>query len=121
MATKKQQRRRYMRAKAHGRGEDHVDPDAERPAKKPGRVQQKQSRGGKVPQPPSPRRSAQKAIIFAGLFFAVQHFTALGGKTTLTAQLVFAVWMFAMFWMIGMWTERWTWRRYLKQQEQARS
>ena len=73
-----------------------------------------------MPQPPNARRAAQKAILFAALFYLVQHFTSLGGKTSQSTQMLFSVWMFATFWVIGMWTERWTWKRYLKQQEQAR-
>lgn len=112
-----------MRAKAHGRGDDHVDvdEDGERPDRKPARAQAKQRGGARVPQPPNARRAAQKAILFAALFYLVQHFTSLGGKTSQSTQMLFSVWMFAMFWVIGMWTERWTWKRYLKQQEQARS
>ena len=87
-----------------------------------GRVQQKTVRG--AARCPSRRARAgrrRRPSSSPRCSSLVQHFTALGGKTTLSAQLVFAVWMFAMFWMIGMWTERWTWRRYQKQQEQARS
>lgn len=119
MATKKQQKRRYQQAKAHARGRDLADPEAPRVEKKQSSAAR--SRGGRVPQQPNPLKAAQKAGVFAALFFLVEHFTGLGGKSSPAAQAIFAVWMFAMFWVIGMWTERYQWRRYLKQQGQAGS
>jgi hypothetical protein len=119
VATKKQQRRRYARAKAHGRGDDLIEEDGERIERRPAPAKKAQTRSGKVPKPPDAKRVAQRSVLFAALFFLLQHFTSLGSKSSPLAQVLFAVWMFAMFFVIGMWTERYAWRRYLKQTGQG--
>ena len=110
MATKKQQMRKYERAVGRGRMHDGYEPPpAEgKPEKSPTR-----RRPGE-PQPPSPRRTARRALLFAGLFYVVVSLTA--RTSTTTVKLVNAVMMFFAFWAIGLAVERYAWRRHLKKQ-----
>jgi hypothetical protein len=119
MATKKQQRRRYQRARAHGRGADsQVEGDA---GSKPARSGDRgAARGGPrrpgVPQPPSVKRAVRRAAVLSSLFLLALLYTPLGNKQTPASKLLFAVWMFGMFALVTLMTERWAYRRYLKQQ-----
>lgn len=116
MANRKQQRRRYERAKAHSRGQDVAVEDAsESPGEpsKPRRDRPAQARGV---QPPSVRRVTKRAFGIAGLFLIALLYTPLGGHQTPSQKFFVAAWMFAMFVLVGLATERWAYRRYLKQQ-----
>ncbi len=121
MATKKQQRRRYQQAKAHARGRDHADPDAVKPEKSPSRSQPRNRASARAPKPPSIRRVAQRSALFGLLYFAAQHFTSLGKSAPLGTQVLLSVVLFTIFFLVGMWTDRWQWNRYQKQQGQAGS
>jgi hypothetical protein len=115
VANRKQQRRKHERARAHGRGVDTAvtEEDAPRERSKPARGRSSQPRGV---QPPSVRRVARRAFGIGGLFLLALLYTPLGKHQTLAQKVVFAVWMFAMFILVGLATERWAYRRYLKQQ-----
>ena len=118
MATKKQQRRRYERARAHGRGADtHLEEATD--AKPKARKATSPARGGRqpgVPRPPSLSRALKRSGALAAVFYLVLLYTPLGDKQTPSQKLVFAVWMFSMFLLVTMLTDRWAWKRYLKQQ-----
>ena len=117
MATKKQQRRRYERARAHGRGADHhieVEGDAGSERRK-GRSSAPRG-GARVVQPPSMLRAARRSSLLAVLFLGLLLFTPLGNKQTAAQKGFFAVWMFTMFCLVTLMTDRWAYRRYLKQQ-----
>jgi hypothetical protein len=118
VATKKQQRRRYERARAHGRGVDmHVEeradekPKARREAGRP-------ARGGRPggPQPPSLRRAARRSFALAAIFYLALLYTPLGKGQAQGQKAFFALWMFTMFMLVTLLTDRWAYRRYLKQQ-----
>lgn len=116
MANRKQQKRKYNRAKAHSRGVDGTLPPEERSERKPTRG----SSGRRVREirEPNLRRAAGRAGIFAVLFFLAQHFTSLGGKNTVPEQVIASVVMFVGFTLVGVLTERFVWRRHLKQQQE---
>jgi hypothetical protein len=120
MATKKQQRRRYQRARAHGRGDDvQVDRSDDEVESKPrGRSSGKSTpaRGRGVPNPPSLSRAVKRSGVLCAVFLALLLYTPLGGKQTPAQKLLFAVWMFVMFTGVTLLTERWAWKRYQKQQ-----
>ena len=117
MATKKQQRRRYQRARAHGRGIDtQVEHDEE--AKPSGRSSRRSApaRGRGVPNPPSLTRALKRSGVLCAVFLALLLYTPLGGKQTPAQKVFFTLWMFFMFTGVTLLTERWAWKRYLKQQ-----
>ncbi|MGN6379846.1 MAG: hypothetical protein ACTHNU_12905 [Gaiellales bacterium] len=118
MATKKQQRRRYQRARAHGRGVDtQIERDDEE-AKPKGRSSAKSAppRGRGVPQPPSLSRAIKRSGILCVVFLGLLLYTPLGGKQSPAQKVLFALWMFCMFAGVTLLTERWAYKRYLKQQ-----
>jgi hypothetical protein len=120
MATKKQQRRKYQRARAHGRGvdagaaDDSVTVDKGRAS----RDRRSTRRTAREPQPPNPKRAAKRSVLVAALFFILITYTPLfgGQKSSPAATVMFSVWTFGMFFVVTMFTERWAWNRYLKQQ-----
>jgi len=97
MATKKQQRRRYQRARAHGRGADsHIEVEGDAGSERP-RSRSSGSRGGmRVIQPPSMLRAARRSSLLAALFLGLLLVTPLGNKQTAAQKVFFAVWMFTM-------------------------
>jgi type VI protein secretion system component VasF len=113
VANRKQQRRKYQRAKAHNRAE-HGDSDVERPERKPTRGS-RPSRRVREAREPDWKRACLRAVAFAVLFFGLQHFTGLGGKTSTATQILTAGVMFIAFAAIGIVTERWVWQRQMKQ------
>jgi hypothetical protein len=120
VANKKQQRRKYQRARAHSRGVDGAAVDDSVTVEK-GRSAR--SRGGdrrpaREPQPPNPKRAAKRSVMVAALFYILIAYTPLfgGSKASPAANLLFSVWTFGMFFVVTMFTERWAWNRYLKQQ-----
>lgn len=117
MATKKQQRRRYQRARAHGRGVDggHVEVEGE-PTSARQKSRPASSRQARVVQPPSMIRAARRSVLLAGLFLGLLVVTPLGNKQTPAQKVFFAVWMFTMFCLVTLMTDRWAYKRYLKQQ-----
>jgi hypothetical protein len=116
MATKKQQRRRYQRARAHGRGVDgHIEVEGDGGSGRP-KSRSPASRGARVVQPPSMLRAARRSSLLAALFLGLLLVTPLGNKQTPAQKVFFAVWMFTMFCLVTLMTDRWAYRRYLKQQ-----
>jgi hypothetical protein len=117
MATKKQQRRRYQRARAHGRGVDggHVEVEGERTPPRP-KTRSGGARQARVIQPPSMIRAARRSVLLAGLFLVLLLVTPLGNKQSPAQKVFFAVWMFTMFCLVTLMTDRWAYKRYLKQQ-----
>jgi hypothetical protein len=120
MATKKQQRRRYQRARAHGRGVDAGAADDSVTVEKgrSSRDRRGDRRPVREPQPPNPKRAAKRSVLVAALFYILIAYTPLfgGQKASPIANLLFSVWTFGMFFVVTMFTERWAWNRYLKQQ-----
>jgi hypothetical protein len=120
MATKKQQRRRYERARAHGRRADGTAADDSVTVEKgrSSRNRRPDRRPVREPQPPNPKRAAKRSVLVAALFYLLITYTPLfgGQKSSPAATLMFSVWTFGMFFVVTMFTERWAWNRYLKQQ-----
>ena len=113
MATKKQQRRKYMRAKEHARRlpSDDAEPKPER-APSPKRT----SGRGKAPQPPSVSRAVKRALLFAaGLLIFVQVLP-LGGNPTPAQSLLQAGLFFIWLVPFGYMMDRFLYNRWLKQQ-----
>jgi hypothetical protein len=114
VATRKQQRRKYERAVAHARqldgdeAEQHEDGRAKADKKSAGRL----PRG--TPEPPSARRTAKRAIVFATLFYLVITFTSKGVSPAV--KLANTAVMFVLFWSMGWMVENFVWRRYQKKQ-----
>ena len=112
MATRKQQRRTYQRAV--GRGRLHPGYEAaEHEEKKPERKQAARPPRG-TPEPPSARRTAKRAILFATLFYLVITFTSSGVSPVV--KLANTAVMFVLFWSMGWMVENFVWRRYQKKQ-----
>jgi|SRR4029079_12367940 hypothetical protein len=112
MATKKQQRRKYMRAKEHARRPTTEDgePKPERAA-----APKKTSGRGRQPQPPSWSRAAKRAAIFAaGLLIVVQ---ILGAGVTPAQAAVEAGMFFIWLIVLGYYMDRFIYSRWLKQQQ----
>ena len=86
MATKKQQRRRYQRAREHARREQGDEPKVEKTKADNGAVV---TRGGRTVQPASMQRAARRALIFAALFFALIKLVPFGGGSVTTADALF--------------------------------
>jgi hypothetical protein len=111
MATRKQQRRKYQRAVAHAR---HIDGDeAGHEERKPERKQAARAQRG-APMPPSARRTAKRAILFATLFYLVITFTSKGVSPAV--KLANTAVMFILFWSMGWMVENFVWRRHQKKQ-----
>ena len=112
MATRKQQRRKYQRAVGRGRlhpGYEAAEHDDKKPERKPAA---RAPRG--TPEPPSARRTAKRAILFATLFYLVITFTSSGVSPTV--KLANTAVMFVLFWSMGWMVENFVWRRYQKKQ-----
>jgi hypothetical protein len=113
MATKKQQRRKYMRAKEHARrpvGEDGEPKPEREPSPK------KTSGRGRTPQPPSVSRAVKRALLFAaGLLIFVQVLP-LGGNPTPAQSLLQAGLFFIWLVPFGYMMDRFLYNRWLKQQ-----
>jgi hypothetical protein len=120
MATKKQQRRRYQRARAHGRGidgqDEHSDDDAQPKSRGRSEGRKTPARGRGIPNPPSLSRAVKRSGVLCAVFLALLLYTPLGGKQTPAQKVLFALWMFVMFTGVTLLTERWAWKRYQKQQ-----
>jgi hypothetical protein len=113
MATKKQQRRKYMRAKEHARrpvGEDGEPKPERAPSPK------KTSGRGRTTQPPSVSRAVKRALLFAaGLLIFVQVLP-LGGNPTPAQSLLQAGLFFIWLVPFGYMMDRFLYNRWLKQQ-----
>ena len=112
MATRKQQRRKYMRAKEHARrpsGDDEVKAErAPSPKRTSGR--------GRSAQPPSISRAVKRAALFAaGLLIFVQVLP-LGGHPTPAQSLLQAGLFFIWLVPFGYMMDKFLYNRWLKQQ-----
>ena len=113
MATRKQQKRRHQRTVGRGRV---YGPEGSAP-----REPEKKGRGSsraREPQPPSWRRTARRALLFAALFLLASSFLPFFHMTA-NSRIFSAIYLFLMFWMVGTLTETWAWRRHLKRQGQS--
>jgi hypothetical protein len=114
MATRKQQRRKYMRAKEHARRP--VSEDGEPKPEKTSSPKKATARGGKAPQPPSISRAVKRAALFAaGLLIFVQVLP-LGGSPTPAQSLLQAGLFFIWLVPFGYMMDRFLYNRWLKQQ-----
>lgn len=112
MATKKQQRRKYLRAKEHARRPmpEDGEPKPERAAAAPKRTTGK----GKTPQPPSWSRAAKRAALFSvGLLVVIQ---IMGAAVTPAQAVVEAALFFVWLVVLGFYMDRFLYSRWLKQQ-----
>jgi len=113
MATKKQQRRKYMRAKVHAR-RPASDDGEQKPERAPS--PKRTSGRGKAPQPPSVSRAVKRALLFAaGLLIFVQVLP-LGGNPTPAQSLLQAGLFFIWLVPFGYMMDRFLYNRWLKQQ-----
>lgn len=115
MATKKQQRRKYQRAKEHQRSTHGGEVDDE------GRPQTERkpasTRGGRRVQevgPPSITRAARRAAIFAAVIFVMFQILPLGKKLSPQAAAIeaiaFFLWLIPLQYLI----DRFKYNRWLK-------
>ena len=112
MANRKQQKRKYQRAV--GRGRVFGDEDARPEASAKGAGSSQAARGRREPPQPSAARAAERAAIFAVLFYLAITYTSLGGSMTTSVKVFNGIVMFVLFWSIGTITETFAWRRWQK-------
>lgn len=114
MATKKQQQRKYQRAREHARRE-RAEGDEPRPERKPTKSS-KSGRGGRTPQPANLMRAAKRAALFAiGIFLAVQV-VPIFGKLSPAAAAVQAGIFFLWLVPFGYVMDGFLYRRWVKNQ-----
>jgi hypothetical protein len=125
MATKKQQRRKYKRAVAHGRapGEDGAGDATDAPVRQKGKpgVQKPLMLGSKEVKPPSYVRAARRALIMSVALWAAIQFIAFGSgprPTALQAAFQAAV-FFCWLTPFGYFMDWFLYRRALKRQRQG--
>ena len=111
MATKKQQQRKYLRAKEHARRPPPEEGDEPRPERKPSKSTGRRS-SGRQPQPPTWTRAARRAGIFAGGIFVISQVVPVFGKLSPAAAalqaLVFFLWLVPLgYFMDGFLYRRW--------------
>lgn len=117
MATKKQQRRKYQRAKEHQRsthgGEVEVEGRPQTDRKKSGTTRGTR-RGVQEVGPPSITRAARRAALFAIVVFAMFQILPLGKKLSPQAAAVeaaaFFLWLIPLQYLI----DRFKYNRWLK-------
>ena len=112
MATKKQQQRKYQRAKEHARRPRPEEGDEPRPERKPKSTPRRG--GGRQPQPPSWRRAARRAGIFAGGIFLISQVLPLFGKLSPAAAALQAAVFFLWLVPLGYFMDGFLYRRWLK-------
>jgi len=119
MATKKQQRRKYQRARAHARAYDGAEAGDAADAKetKSKSKPQPRARGMRQPQRPTWTRSARRAALFAvGLFLFVLIAPFSNTKPTV-AQAAFQAASFFVFLVpFGYLMDGFVYNRWLKRQ-----
>jgi hypothetical protein len=115
MATKKQQRRRYQRAKEHQRSSHDGEVDAEggqKPERKP--APGRRGRGAQEVGPPSIVRAARRAALFAIVVFIMFQVLPFGKKLSPQAAAIeaaaFFLWLIPLQYLI----DRWKYNRWLK-------
>lgn len=113
VATRKQQKRRHQRTVGRGR---MYGPETSAP-REPEQKGHSSGRGREA-QPPSWRRTARRALVFAAIFLLASTFLPFFHMTANT-RIFSAVYLFLMFWMVGTLTENWAWKRHLKKQGQS--
>jgi hypothetical protein len=120
VATKKQQKRRLERSRAHARGERDEAPPREKPERSPRSGSHSaggRTRRGRQPLAPSLGRAARRAALFAGLWFVVMELTALGGDQPTVLNAVWAASFFFFLWPVGYLTDRFVYNRLTRQTE----
>ena len=124
MATKKQQRRKYQRAKEHQRtshgGEVDVDGKPAPDRKRRDKGDTRDSRGRRVQEvgPPSIVRAARRAAIFAVVIFVMFQVLPFGKKLTPQAAAFEAALFFVMLTPFQYLIDRWKYNRWLAHQDQ---
>ena len=112
MATKKQQRRKYLRAREHARRPPVEEGGEAKPERAPKAAR---TRGGrKVPQPPSWTRSARRAALFAAGVFLFVQIVPIGGKLTPAQAAIQAAIFFVWLIPFGYVMDGFLFRRWLK-------
>jgi hypothetical protein len=118
MATKKQQRRKYQRARAHARLQGDEDAVESRDDRKDSKERRKPApRNAREPARPTWMRSARRAAIFSAglfLFFMVAPF---GAKPTVPAAAFQAATFFIFLVPFGYLTDGFIYNRWLKRQQ----
>jgi hypothetical protein len=116
MATKKQQRRRYMRAREHTRQQHAAGADEPKPERSPGKARQ-QRPGARTPKPPSWTRSARRAALFAAGIFVFVQVAPLGSKLTVVQAAAQAAIFFIWLVPFGYMMDGFLYRRWMKNQQ----
>jgi hypothetical protein len=119
MATKKQQRRKYQRARAHARLQGDEDAVESRDDGKDRKEQRKSApaRGSREPARPNWTRSARRAGIFAAGLFLFVLLAPLGGTKPSPVAAAFQAAMFFVFLVpFGYLTDGFIYNRWLKRQ-----
>ena len=121
MATKKQQRRKYQRARAHARlqgDEDAVESRDDGKDRKEQRKSAPRARGSREPARPTWTRSARRAGIFAAGLFLFVLLAPFGGHKPSPAAAAFQALMFFVFLVpFGYLTDGFIYNRWLKRQQ----
>jgi hypothetical protein len=120
VATKKQQRRKYKRAVAHGRLAEEREPGEERePAAPRARAQGAPVRiGAREIKPPSYLRAARRALLMSlALFAAVQVLSFGGSKPSPAGAALQAAVFFCWLTPFGYFMDMFIYRRAVKRQQ----
>lgn len=119
MATRKQQRRKYQRARAHARLQGDEEPVESRDDSKDRRKPApKAARGSRQPARPSWTRSARRAAIFAAGLFLFVLLAPFGGTKPSPLAAGFQAAMFFVFLVpFGYLTDGFIYNRWLKRQQ----
>jgi hypothetical protein len=110
VATKKQQRRKYQRAREHARREPGDEPRAEKPTQDGAVV----GRNGRTVQPASMQRAARRALLFAVLFFGLITFAPFGGKVSPAEALFQSSMIFVWATVITYFVDNYLYKRALR-------
>ena len=118
MATKKQQRRKYQRARAHARLHEDDESAEPRDDTKEKRKPAPKARGSRQPARPTWTRSARRAAIFAAGLFLFVLLAPFGGHKPTPVAAAFQALMFFVFLVpFGYLTDGFIYNRWLKRQQ----
>jgi len=111
VATKKQQRRKYQRAREHARREPGDEPRVEKAKPEGGGVVLP---NGRTVQPASMQRAARRALVFAVLFFGLITFAPFGGKVSPAEALFQSSMIFVWATVITYFVDNYLYKRALR-------
>jgi hypothetical protein len=114
MANRRQQKRRYERARTEAAARRSPEDRETRGAREPKKPARGATRAGgrRVPPTPSYSRAAKRAFVFAALWFIVLSFTPIGGSQAPVVNAVQASMFFFVLAPVGYFTELLAYRRW---------